>query len=105
MRIVSRTGHSHAESMWACPTANTLWAVAAAGEASTPASAARPRDAVLATANGSTASTASSSAANRAARRGEVSGRTAASSRAVEKSCTSSHTSRSRCTTSTRRSV
>ena len=33
LRTVSRTGHSHAESMCACPTAETRWAPSYAGRA------------------------------------------------------------------------
>lgn len=46
LRTVSRSGHSHAESMCACPTALIRCADAAAGAASTPANCRRAAAAV-----------------------------------------------------------
>ncbi len=43
LRTVSRSGHSQAESMCACPTAESRWALACAGAARVAASAARAR--------------------------------------------------------------
>lgn len=62
LRTVSRSGHSHAESMWAWPTALIRCAEAWAGAASTPARHDRAEAAVPATSPRSTASSAASTA-------------------------------------------
>ena len=56
LRTVSRMGHSHAESMWAWPMAETWWADGTAGLASTGASTARAAAAVPTMSSGSSAS-------------------------------------------------
>lgn len=62
LRTVSRSGQSHAESMWAWPIALIRCAEARAGAASAPASSARAAAAVPATSQRSTASRAESMA-------------------------------------------
>ena len=61
-RTVSRTGHSQAESMWACPVARTVSAEAPALAASAGASASRAAWAVPGMSSGSARSHAVSSA-------------------------------------------
>ena len=92
LRIVSRTGQSHAESMCACPTACSWCALADAGEASTPASSARPAAAVPATSPGSITSSMRSSARRISARRGWSTGSSSIRPSSISMSRSSSQT-------------
>ncbi|SCE59898.1 hypothetical protein GA0115252_17805 [Streptomyces sp. DfronAA-171] len=96
LRTVSRSGHSHAESMCACPTACTVCAEACAGRARTSARTSRPRAAVAAASHGSTTSTTLSSARRISHRRGADSGSWRMSSSRTLMSWSRCHTSSSR---------
>ena len=92
-RTVSRSGHSQAESMWACPTALTRWALATAGAASCGASTARAAEAVPEMSfRSSVASSARSSARSRFQRRGSPMLSSCMSWTSTSVSCTSSQT-------------
>ncbi len=101
LRTVSRSGHSHAESMWACPTAETRCAPSPAGEASTGASTRRAPCAVPGTSCRSTASSARSRARSTSQRRGAPSGSSRIIWSSTSMSCTRCHTSWSRTARST----
>ena len=96
LRIVSRTGHSQALSMWACPTATTLCALAEAGWARASASSARAAAAVPAMSSGSAASIARCSATRISARRLEETGSSFIGPASVQMSALSSQTAMSR---------
>lgn len=92
LRTVSRSGHSHAESMWACPTALMRWAVGPAGTASTPTSSARAAAALPFTSWRSTASRARPIARRMSQRRAPSTGSSCISSPSTSRSRTSCHT-------------
>ncbi|WP_345149917.1 hypothetical protein [Nonomuraea rubra] len=92
LRTVSRSGHNHAESMCACPTALIRCADGTAGEASTPASSALAAAAVPPTSWRSIASSARSTARSSSQRRVPSTGSSSMSSPSTSRSMTSSHT-------------
>ncbi len=102
LRTVSRSGHSHAESMWACPTALTRCAEALAGAASTPASASRARPALPATSARSRASRQRSTARSNSKRRASPVESCVIRLPTTSRSWTSSHTSCSKTASSIR---
>lgn len=105
LRTVSRSGHSQAESMCACPTALIRCAEGTAGSARTPSSRARAAAAVPPTSWRSTASSARSTARRMSQRRADSTGSSAISSPSTSRSSTSSHTVSSRTARSIRVSV
>ncbi len=96
LRTVSRSGHSQAESMCACPTALMRCADGAAGAASTSVRRERARSAVPLTSWRSSASRARSTARRISQRRGESTGSSAISSPSTSRSVTRCHTVSSR---------
>ncbi len=105
LRTVSRSGHSHAESMCACPTALIRCADGTAGADSTPVSRSLARSAVPFTSWRSTASRARSTARRMSYRRAESTGSSAISSPSTSRSSTSRHTDSSKTARSMRVSV
>lgn len=105
LRTVSRSGHSHAESMCACPTALMRCAEGTAGSASTPASRERAASAVPLTSWRSTASSARSTARRMSQRRADSTGSSAISSPSTSRSRTRCHTVSSKTARSIRSSL
>ncbi len=95
LRTVSRSGHSQAESMCACPVADSRCALAWAGRESTSASSARAPAAVAGTSCRSSASSANSRARRISWRRGSCSGSSRISSARTSMSRTRCQTSSS----------
>ncbi|MGY3678045.1 hypothetical protein ACVWXU_001668 [Streptomyces sp. TE33382] len=102
LRTVSRSGHSHAESIWAWPTAERRCAEAFAGEPSTARSRSRAAAAVALTASRSSASRHLSTARRISQRRDEPRGSCRISWSSTSRSWTSSHTCASKTATSIR---
>ncbi len=103
LRTVSRSGHSHAESMCACPTALSRCAEACAGEASTPARRSLAAGAEPAMSARSSASSAPSTARSSVQRSASSTASSFISPPTTSRSCTSSQTCSSKTVRSTRR--